>query len=197
MTSTQPWDVRHIYTTADPKYDNRSSWWYLTKLKEELQEHRGAGRIRGDWHDCPVGVSTDIGTELQKSKQGELVIVDLHGWKHCPELGVTCEDSTSLRAVAPGKWWSASVVFLTGCWGGTDLWGEALNEMLTHPTTIVGNSKDDGSGWRDHTPIKLISEVLKQAAGADANGAYDAVDGYLRSHPDLATEKCWMVHERG
>lgn len=88
MTSAQPWDVRHIYTTADPKYDNHSSCSYLTKLKEKLQEHKGAGRIRG-WQDRPVGVSTDIGTELQKSNCGELVIVDLHGWKHDPELGVS------------------------------------------------------------------------------------------------------------
>ena len=75
MTSTQPWDVRHIYTTADPKYDNVASWSYLTKLKEKLQEQKDASRIRGNWQDCPVGVSRDIGTELQKSKRGELVIV--------------------------------------------------------------------------------------------------------------------------
>jgi hypothetical protein len=68
---------------------------------------------------------------------------------------------------------------------------------VTHPTTVVGNSNDNGSGWRDHTPIKLVSEVLEQTAGADASGAYDAVDGYLRSHPDLTTKKCWMVHKRG
>ena len=196
MTSTQPWDVRHIYTTADPKYDNVASWSYLTKLKEKLREHKDASRIRGNWQDCPVGVSRDIGTELQKSKRGELVIVDLHGWKYLPELGVTDKDSAWLRAVAPAKWWSASVVFLTGCWGSTDLWGEALNEILTHPTTIIGNSKDSGAGWRDHTPIELISEVLEQAAGADANGAYDAVDGFLRSHPD-PSKKGWMVHKRG
>jgi hypothetical protein len=197
MTSTQPWDIRHIYTTADPRYDNLSSWSYLTKLKAKLQEHKRGGRIRGYWQDRPVGVSTDIGTELQKCKRGELVIVDLHCWPDHPALGVTCEDGTSLRAVAPAKWWNASVVFLTGCWGSTDLWGEALNEILTHPTTVVGNSNDDGSGWRDHTPIELISEVLQQVAGADANGAYDAVDGYLRSHPDLTTKSGWMVHKRG
>jgi hypothetical protein len=197
MTSAQPWDVRHIYTTADPKYDNHSSCSYLTNLKEKLQEHKDAGRIRRDWQNRPVGVSTDISTELQKTNRGELVIVDLHGWRHYPELGVTDKDSVSLRTIASGRWWSASVVFLTGCWGSTDLWGEALNEILTHPTTVVGNSNDDGSGWRDHTPIKLISEVLEQAAGADASGAYDAVDGYLSSHPDLTTKKCWMVHKRG
>ena len=196
VTSTQPWDVRHIYTTADPKYDNVASWSYLTKLKEKLQEQKDASRIRGNWQDCPVGVSRDIGTELQKSKRGELVIVDLHGWKYLPELGVTDKDSAWLRAVAPAKWWSASVVFLTGCWGSTDLWGETLNEILTHPTTVIGNSKDNGAGWRDHTPIELISEVLEQAAGADANGAYDAVDGFLRSHPD-PSKKGWMVHKRG
>ena len=60
MTSTQPWDVRHIYTTADPMYDNVSSWSYLTILTKSLREHARAGRVRF-LRGCGVSASPDIG----------------------------------------------------------------------------------------------------------------------------------------
>ena len=195
MTGTQPWDVRHIYTTADPVYDNVSSWSYLTKLTKNLREHAGAGRIRF-LRGCGVGASPDIGPALLESKQGELVIIDLHGWKYEPTLGVTDHDGELLPRALSAKSWSASVIFLTGCWGSTDVWGVALDKLLARPTTVIGNSKDDGAGWRDHSPITLISDVLEQTAGGDASGAHDAVRQALRSDPDMSS-RGWEVHSRG
>jgi hypothetical protein len=195
MTSTQPWDVRHIYTTADLNYDNVSSWSYLTKLRKRLQEHQVGGRIRPP-HVCGVGVSADIGPALQKSKLDELVIVDLHGWKYEARLGITDQEGILLSDVFPSKSWSASVVFLTGCWGSTEVWGEALSEILAHPTTVIGNLHDYGSRWRDHAPIELINEVLEQAAGADADGAYDTVRLAIDNNSKMR-DNAWMVHKRG
>ena len=185
MNSTQPWDVRHIYTTADPRY-NRTSHQYLDKMKRMLQDRKDEGRIRA-WEDCGVGAGTDIVPALRKSKPGELVIIDLHGSKYEAWLGVTPEDGVRLHDALPVKSWDASVIFLTGCWGSTDQFGEALNEFLAHQTTVISHSTE--SEWLDHTPIDLISTVLEHAPGADASGAYVAVDVYLRSH--------WGVYSRG
>jgi hypothetical protein len=195
MISTQPWDVRHIYTTADPMYDNVSSWSYLTILTKSLREHARAGRVRF-LRGCGVSASPDIGPALLESRRGELVIIDLHGWKHEPTLGVTDHNGEQLPSALPSKSWSASVIFLTGCWGSTDMWGAALDKLLAHPTTVIGNSKADGAGWRDHSPISLIGDVLEQTAGADASGARDAVRQALRNDPDMS-RKGWEVHSRG
>jgi hypothetical protein len=195
MTTTQPWDVRHIYTTADPKYDNASSRSYLAKLTKNLREHAGAERIRF-LRGCGVRETRDIGPALLESTRGELVIVDLHGWKNEPTLGLTSQCGVLLPCALPAKSWTASVIFLTGCWGSTDVWGVALNGILAHPTTVIGNAEKKGAGWRDHSPIRLISDVLERAAGADASAAHDAVRRALRNDPNMS-EQGWEVHSRG
>lgn len=172
MTSQQPWDVRHIYTTAEPYLDP-----YLDELGETLCESRRAGWI-AEVHDCPVGVPNRILPTLRTSAWTEAVIVDMHSWvvDQGPWLGITTEDGALLRDL-PTNSWSASIIFLTGCRSGTADFAEELDRILTHRTTVVSHFEE--VGMRDRTPIDLIKAVLEQSEGADAGGALNAVDRAL------------------
>src|SRR5215468_10628533 len=161
MTSEQPWDVRHIYTTADPRYEQ-----YLTELREKLQRSKQAGWIQ-DLQHCPVSQDSGISPAVQASGWAELVIVDLHGWigDLGPWLGTTPKAGLWLRDL-PAKSWIASVIFLTGCVGGTPEFSAELDRVLTCRTTVVSHFEE--ACFTDRTPIDLITAVLQQAAGADA-----------------------------
>jgi hypothetical protein len=190
VTSRQPWDVRHIHTQA------AGFKKYLDKLHKELDTRADAdsGCIRNRL-TCPVDRNSDVGYALQASGESELVIVDLHGWvdERGPWLGVIRRPSVWLQDLAP-KSWAASTVFLTGCRGGTDEFAAELDRVLARPATVVSHS-GEAMEW-DHTPIELIVAVLEQAAGADADGAYEVVDNILRARPSLR-EEGWKVDRRG
>lgn len=189
MTSEQPWDVRHIYTTADPCFER-----YLTELREKLRASKQAGWIQ-DLHDCPVGQNSGIGPAMQASGWTELVIVDLHGWigDQGPWLGTTTTPGLWLRDL-PARSWSASTIFLTGCRGGTPEFDVQLDRVLTRRTTVASHFEE--ACFKDHTPIALITAVLKQAAGADAGEALNAVETALYNRSYLR-DQAWMVDQRG
>lgn len=128
MTREQPWDVRHIYTTADPCFER-----YLTKLNEKLRASKQAGWIQ-NLCDCPIGQDSGISPAIQASGWDELVIVDLHGWigDQCPWLGTSAAPGLWLSEL-PTSSWSASVIFLTGCLGGTPEFGGAARHSPDLP----------------------------------------------------------------
>ena len=158
MTSEQPWEVRHIYTTADSCFER-----YLTELREKLRASKQAGWIQ-DLHDCPVGQNSGIGPAVQASEWTELVIVDLHGWigDQGPWLGTTTTPGLWLRDL-PANSWSASTIFLTGCRGGTPEFDVQLDRVLTRRTTVASHFEE--ACFKDHTPIvpmALITAALNR-----------------------------------
>jgi hypothetical protein len=189
MTSQQPWEVRHIYTTAEPDFDI-----YLAELRETLSESKRAGWIT-EVHDCPVSDPSRILPALCTSAMSEAVIVDMHGWvtDRGPWLGTTTKEGALLRDLTANSW-SASIIFLTGCLGGTPDFAAELDRILTHRTTVVSHFEE--AGMRDHTPIDLIKAVLEQAEGGDAGGAFNAVDTALYNHTYRRSE-AWMADLRG
>ena len=189
MTSEQPWDVRHIYTTADPRFER-----YLIELRDKLRSSKQAGWIQ-DLHDCPVGQNSNIRPAVQASGWAELVIVDLHGWigDQGPWLGTTTTPGLWLQDL-PANSWSASTIVLTGCLGGTPEFGAQLDRVLTRRTTVASHFEE--ACFTDRTPIALITAVLEQAAGADAGEALNAVNSALRNRSYLR-DQAWMVDQRG
>ena len=194
VTSRQPWDVRHIHSQA------AGFKKYLDKLGKELDGRgdAGSGCIKNRF-TCPVDRNSDVGSALQASGESELVIVDLHSWvgERGPWLGVVRRPSVWLQDLAP-KSWNASTVFLTGCRGGTGEFAAELDRVLTRRATVVSHSGEAKES--DHTPIELIVTVLEQAAGADADKAYEVVYNILWARPWLRKEGCregWKVDRRG
>jgi hypothetical protein len=189
MTAREPWDVRHIYTTAEPRFKP-----YLARLGELLITSQRAGWI-GELHDRPVDEPTGIFPALLASALSELVIVDFHGWvvEDGPWLGTTTAAGVLLKDL-PTNSWSASAIFLTGCTGGTPEFAAHLDRVLTHRTTIV--SHWEKAGMRDHTPIDLVEAILGEVAGGDAGGTLNAVDRALYNRTYLR-DQAWMVDQRG
>lgn len=195
MTIEQPWDVRHIYTTADLDFER-----YLNHLHEKLRKSKQAGWIQ-ELHDCPVGQDSGISRTVQASGWAELVIVDLHGWtvEQGPWLGTTTRLPGMLLRDLPTDSWSASAIFLTGCRGGTPEFDAELDRILTRRTTVV--SHFDQAGFSDHTPVDLITAVLGQTAGADAGEVLNVVTSTLKARRPYAREELgeelWTVGQRG
>ena len=189
MTPREPWNVRHIYTTAEPRFGP-----YLAKLGKLLITCQRDGLI-GELHDHPVVEPTGIFPALLTSTLGELVIVDFHGWvdDEGPCLGLTTAAGVLLRDL-PAKSWSASAIFLTGCVGGTPEFGTQLDRILRHRTSIV--SHFGKARMRDHTPIYLVEALLGDAAGGDVGGALNAIDAALYNRRHLR-DQAWMVDQRG
>jgi len=189
MTAGEPWDVRHIYTTAEPAFEP-----YLAVLGELLITSQRAGWI-GELRDCPVDEPAGIFPALLTSALGELVIVDFHGWvvEDGPWLGSTTAAGVLLRDL-PANSWSASIIFLTGCVGGTPEFAAHLDRVLTHRTSIVSHFGE--TGMRDNTPIDLVNAVLGEAAGGDVGDAFNAVDRALYNR-SYRRDQAWMVAQRG
>jgi hypothetical protein len=195
MTIEQPWDVRHIYSKADPDFLP-----YLDHLDEKLRKSREARWIR-DLHDCPVDQDSGIRPALLASGWAELVIVDLHGWtvEQGPWLCTTTTTTGILLRDLPADSWSASAIFLTGCRGGTREFAAELDRILTRRTTVV--SHIDEADFSDHTPVDLITAVLGQTAGADAGEVFNVVKSTLYDRRPYAREKLgeelWTVDRLG
>jgi hypothetical protein len=194
VTSRHPWDVRHIHSKA------AGFKVYLDKLCKELdaREDAGSGCIKNRC-TCPVDPNVDVSSALQASGESELVIVDLHSWvgERGPWLGVNRRPSVWLQDLPP-KSWHASTVFLTGCCGGTDEFAAELDRVLARQATVISHS--DKASESDHSPIELIVTVLEQAAGADADKAYEVVNNILCARPWLrkdGRQEGWKVDRRG
>jgi hypothetical protein len=189
MTTGEPWDVRHIYTTAEPGFGR-----YLTELDRLLSASHRGGLIQ-ELHDSPVDEPDGIFPALRTSRLNELVIVDFHGWvvEDGPWLGTIPQDGVLLRDL-PANSWDAAVIILTGCQGGKDEFSTHLDRVLTHRTTIISHWAE--TAMEDHTPIPLINAFLAEATGGDPGEALRAVDVALYNRTRRRDAE-WMVDQRG
>lgn len=177
MTQDEPWTVRHLYSTADPKFGP-----YLQRMTSLLGRAEQAGWI-SELYDVPLSEDGWILPAFDEIGFGELVIVDLHG---CVDddgtvwLGTMSEGPYACLADLRAQYCRPAAFVLTNCWGAREQFHRAIARIICDPVAVVGHF--DEAAYSDHAPIAFVRAILEGAPGADPKEAFRRMDEAVHDH---------------
>jgi hypothetical protein len=105
-------DLSNLYTIGGTATDGRRRTQASIDVCDEIIARWETSRdnwLRLNVAGAMLGASPDIGPALLESKRGELVIIDLHGWKYKPTLGVTDKNGAISSATPSGSTWQGAL----------------------------------------------------------------------------------------
>ncbi|KNX36058.1 hypothetical protein [Luteipulveratus halotolerans] len=171
------WMIRHIYTTADSRFDR-----YVGRMSDLLERAEHAGWA-AQVESRPVGLPHEVASALHSIRPGELVVCDLHGWVDDEDLLNVAATSTQAGVHLPCErtWASPAALVFSGCTSllerRSGSWGHVRTRFAERSTdTMALMAHFAKAGFRDDTPLEGVRRVLAESPSGDAHAAFTALD---------------------